>query len=145
MNASGVALWLVTAAVLAVGGCSESRTCHQGDFTSCTCDDGKAGFAACDVASDDYGACGYCGSIPGSSVAVGVGGAGGGTATGGAGAGGAEPLGFMETCKKDEDCASGQCHTYNAKGQKCTISCQTDSDCPAPSPGCNNMGVCKAP
>ena len=70
---------------------------------------------------------------------------GGGGAGAGAAGGGAALLGFMETCVQDEDCESGLCHVYNAKGPKCTLACQVDADCPSPSPGCNNMGVCKAP
>jgi hypothetical protein len=119
-------------ALVLLGGCSERRTCYEGDFAPCTCNDGKAGYAACDVASDAFGACGYCGTVPRPSECEGGGGSGG-------------LLGFMETCAADSECETGYCHNFNAKGPKCTMSCQVDSDCPCPSPGCNMMGVCKAP
>ena len=136
---------LVSMALFPSGGCSSPSTCYEGDFIACECDDGRRGYAACDVAADRYGACGSCGAaLPGGS-AVPTGG-GGAAPTGGAGGtGGAALLGFMETCTEDEECESGLCHNYNAKGPKCTIPCQSDGDCPLPSPGCNNMGVCKAP
>src|SRR5690348_4639360 len=62
---------------------------------------------------------------------------------------------FMETCNEAVDCAvpAGAdvviCQLYQAKNAKfCTKSCTAATaaaDCPSPSPGCNNMGVCKAP
>lgn len=129
------------------GGCAAPRVCYEGDFVACTCDDGRAGFAACDAERDAFGECGSCGLVPGATFGASTaGGAGaGGAGAGGSGGGGGALLGFMETCAANEDCASGVCHTYNAKGPKCTIPCQVDGDCPLPSPGCNNMGVCKAP
>lgn len=144
----GLALASVT------GACASSRTCYSGDFEACTCADGRAGFAACDAGGEAYGACGSCGEVPGlaGSGASGGGGSGGGTSGGGGAGGGTaslttstEKLGFLETCTMDEDCESGICHVYAAKGPKCTLTCQTAADCPPPSPGCNNMGVCKAP
>ena len=48
-------------------------------------------------------------------------------------------------CEKDEDCESGLCFPYVAKGPHCTITCTMDSDCPPPSNACSGMGVCKAP
>ena len=139
-------------AVVAIG-CAERHACYAGDFEACTCDDGRRGYAACDVEKDVYGACGSCGEVPGltsdGSGAASSGGGGAGGASGGSGGASATTssakLGFMETCAKDEDCESGLCHVFNAKGPKCTVLCTTDADCPPPSPGCNNMGVCKAP
>ncbi len=133
------------ASLLLAPGCSEPRSCYEGDFVACTCDDGRAGFAACDAANDALGTCGSCGVVPGAITGSGGGSGGGGAGGGGGGAGGAALLGFMETCVQDEDCESGLCHVYNAKGPKCTLPCQVDADCPVPSPGCNMMGVCKAP
>jgi hypothetical protein len=63
---------------------------------------------------------------------------------------------FLETCNEDLDCepntasdAGVSCQVYTAKNAKlCTHSCTAATaaaDCPAPSPGCNNMGVCRAP
>jgi hypothetical protein len=62
-----------------------------------------------------------------------------------AGGGGAEPLPFLSACEGDEQCASGLCHLFAAKGQFCTKPCGGDNDCEPPSPGCNMMGICKAP
>lgn len=133
------------AAVLLAGACSEQAACYAGDFRACTCDDGRRGFAACDAAADAYGACASCGLVPGATWTA-AGGAGGGGGAGGAGgATTTTKLGFMETCALDEDCESGICHVYTAKGPRCTLHCQTAADCPPPSVGCNNMGFCKAP
>ena len=135
----------VLVGALLLGGCGEVPVCFEGDMQACTCDDGQCGFAACDVAANAYGACGSCGEVPApadkSVSCEDVSGTGGGGGTGGA----PPLLGFLETCSKNEECETGYCHTFNAKGPKCSTPCQSDGDCPAPSPGCNNMGVCKAP
>ena len=54
---------------------------------------------------------------------------------------------FMEACTLgiDEQCDTGLCFDFNTKGPHCTHACAVDTDCAAPSPGCNGMGVCKAP
>lgn len=56
-------------------------------------------------------------------------------------------IAFMETCNPaDDQCADDlQCFSFNNKGPLCTHTCTDDVDCEAPSTGCNNMGVCKAP
>jgi hypothetical protein len=54
-------------------------------------------------------------------------------------------LPFLAECGEDEDCASGLCFNFNAKGLHCTHACQAAADCEAPSPGCSGMGVCKTP
>lgn len=141
---------LIVGLVIAIGGvtsgvgCSETRACYEGDFEACTCSDGREGFAACDVAKGTYGACGSCGDVPGLTTSLGGGGSAGGGGAGGAMTSSAK-LGFLESCEKDEDCESGICHVYTAKGPRCTLACQTAADCPSPSPGCNNMGFCKVP
>src|SRR5687767_4140489 len=57
------------------------------------------------------------------------------------------PLGFMCPCDlADDQCDEANddtCYNFNAKGAHCTRSCEGPQDCPEPSPGCNNMGVCK--
>jgi hypothetical protein len=136
--------WTLLLGVLLVGACEEKPLCYEGDQQACTCDDGQCGFAACDVGANAYGACGSCGQVPApadSDVSCEDLGTGGGGGEGGAPA----LLAFMETCSNDEECETGLCHTFNAKGPKCSMPCQSDGDCPDPSPGCNNMGVCKAP
>ena len=58
---------------------------------------------------------------------------------------GAELLPYMATCAANEECDSGLCFEFNAKGPHCTTTCELDLECEAPSPGCNGKGVCKAP
>lgn len=59
------------------------------------------------------------------------------------------PLPFMSPCDLDNDqCdaeAGDMCFSFNMKGPHCTRACETAAECPEPSPGCNNKGVCKAP
>lgn len=51
---------------------------------------------------------------------------------------------FGESCTVNEDCESGVCHDFpNQGGMLCTLTCQDDNECPAPSSGCNNMGFCR--
>ena len=78
-----------------------------------------------------------------------------GTGGGGADAGAecqvaeGEPLPFMCPCDvADDQCDSAggeMCFGFNNKGPHCTRACQGDEDCPAPSGGCGNMGVCRPP
>ncbi len=80
---------------------------------------------------------------------TGGGGTGGAPGTGGGGGGGmAEctdggPM-YLQACTADADCAGcGTCFTYNNGMMLCTLQCAADADCPPPSSGCSNMGVCK--
>jgi hypothetical protein len=131
-------LWIAAALVAA---CAEVRVCYDGEFGACDCDDGARGYQPC--GGETYGQCICDGTTPGL-VTASVGGSGG--AGGAGGAGGPTLLGFMEECTTDEDCESGNCFFYPGKGVSlCTLSCTTATDCPPPSPGCNGMGVCKAP
>jgi hypothetical protein len=66
--------------------------------------------------------------------------------------GGMGDLVFMSECDLANDLCDGSlspplyCRMYNDKGiSRCTHECSTNADCAAPSPGCNMMGVCKAP
>lgn len=55
---------------------------------------------------------------------------------------------YMEPCEPalEDACEDGlTCFQFNARGPHCTHDCAGDTDCAAPSAGCNNMGVCKAP
>lgn len=58
-------------------------------------------------------------------------------------------LGFMATCDiADDRCDTANddfCFAFNDKGPHCTHACMTPDECAAPSTGCNNRGVCKAP
>jgi len=60
---------------------------------------------------------------------------------------GADLLPFMSECTlgADDACETGICFDFNTKGPHCTHACEVDADCEDPSPGCNGMGVCKAP
>lgn len=46
-------------------------------------------------------------------------------------------------CLNNGQCASSICYWFKVKGQFCTMLCNVDSDCPAPSPGCSGQGVCR--
>ena len=51
---------------------------------------------------------------------------------------------YLMTCTGDADCGGcGPCFTFNNGGMRCTLDCQAEEDCPPPSSGCSNMGVCK--
>jgi hypothetical protein len=63
----------------------------------------------------------------------------------GSGADAGEILPFMSSCQTNDQCETGLCFSFNSKGPHCTHGCMMDEDCEDPSPGCNNMGVCKAP
>jgi hypothetical protein len=60
-----------------------------------------------------------------------------------------DPTPYMCPCQLEDDtcaAASGDlCWDFRAKGAHCTHACEVDGDCPAPSAGCNDKGVCKAP
>jgi hypothetical protein len=58
---------------------------------------------------------------------------------------GAGQLPFMAECASNEQCQTGNCYPFGMKGPHCTKPCTSAADCPAPSPGCNNKGLCKAP
>lgn len=129
----------------------DAPPCELGDRRACSCADGRQGYAACTAAQSGFGACDCDSGTPSGSTtasvgAGGAGGAGGAAAGGASGAGGAAGLlPFMSPCDSDEQCETGLCYDFNAKGPHCTTPCTLDADCPPPSPGCNNMGVCKAP
>jgi hypothetical protein len=54
-------------------------------------------------------------------------------------------LPFMSECTEDEQCDTGLCYPFNQGPALCSHSCTLDTDCEAPSTGCNNNGVCKRP
>ena len=54
-------------------------------------------------------------------------------------------LPFMSRCAANEECESDDCHLFSMQGSFCTKTCAVVTDCPAPSTGCNNRGICKAP
>src|SRR5262245_14593966 len=53
-------------------------------------------------------------------------------------------LPLFAACTSHDQCASGLCHFYPARAASfCSKPCTTAADCPAPSPGCNMMNVCR--
>lgn len=131
---------MVTGVGLVPGCADDAPACYEGEYQACSCGQAE-GYARCEAGA--YGVCDCEGGVPGlgGSAANATGGAGG--ADGGGGA--EEPIGYMEPCDEDEQCETGLCHPFNAKGPHCSQPCSDPSDCPPPSPGCNNMGICKVP
>jgi hypothetical protein len=127
--------------VAAFSGCgSDGAACYPTDWEACTCADGARGYHQCTASGDAYGTCDCSGATPGLVLL-----------DAGPGPGDAAPdqtsalASYLAMCKDNADCESNVCFTFNAKGPHCTIACNADADCPAPSPGCSHMGVCKAP
>lgn len=86
-----------------------------------------------------WGALG-CGGDDESGVDAGVGADAGSTSDGSTGG-----AAFLAACEVNGDCASNLCYMFNQAGVGllCTMTCSSNAECPAPSSGCNNMGVCK--
>lgn len=146
--------FVVIALALTSNGCESDNpdTCYPGDQRACTCSNGMDGFQQCNAAGDAFGACtcneatGSSSSSSSSSGTAGAGGAGGaGGAAGAGGQGGGSLLPFMSPCTASSQCESMICHEFNIGVSLCTKKCANDNDCPLPSPGCNNMGLCKRP
>lgn len=57
----------------------------------------------------------------------------------------AATMSFMESCRQHAECKSGLCFNFNGRSARCTTPCNSACQCNAPSTGCSNMGVCKAP
>jgi hypothetical protein len=142
-----VALLASTAALATSCGASDGA-CYPTDWRACACDDSGAagsgtgsssgagggggsgsgsgaghtsGYQQCNAQGTAYGACDCSGVIPG-------------LTTGG-----------PPACTTNEECETGLCYPFSAKGPHCTMPCDSPSDCPPPWTGCNNMGVCKVP
>ncbi len=139
MRAFPLAALIAVSFVIAVAGgtgCDDPPLCYDGEFEACFCA-AERGYRSC--AAGTFGECVCNGDTPGlpGGLAEGGGGAGG--------AGGQALLPFLSPCDDDDQCESTLCHNFIAKGRKCSQPCDDADDCPAPSPGCNMMGVCKAP
>lgn len=131
---------LVTACAAALfGGCgSEGNACYPTDWEACTCAEGARGYHQCSPSGDDHGACDCSGATPGAeSMDAGAAGDSGPAEAGALGA-------FLADCAVHADCESDVCFNFTSKGPHCTRACSADAECPAPSPGCSHMGVCKA-
>jgi hypothetical protein len=134
-----LALALVDASAVLFGGCgSDSVACYPTDWEACTCAEGARGYHQCGPSGDDYGTCDCSGATPGAESPDAGDAGDSGPAEGGA-------LGaFLAGCTVNADCESNVCFSFTSKGPHCTIACNADAECPAPSPGCSHMGVCKA-
>jgi hypothetical protein len=143
-----VALSAVGIVVVACGEGNGSTNCLPEDVERCTCDDGRAGFLVCDPeAGRGYGACNCDVEVsPYLPEAGSEAGEEGGDGEADASDGG---LMFMSACSMAAgapQCPKGtSCDDFPAKGPHCSKPCTEATDCPAPSTGCNMMGVCKAP
>jgi hypothetical protein len=134
-----VLLFALMLAVVACGEGNGATACLPEDVVRCACDDGREGFSLCDVdAGAGYGACVCDGGASPLLPEAG---------SGDAGAEAAAGLQFMSPCDPTNDqCPPGtSCDSFPAKGPHCSKGCKGNADCPAPSPGCNMMGVCKVP
>ena len=119
--------------------CSADGTaCYSGDYRYCDCPSDRRGYEQCDARGDAYGACDCSGNLP---PHVGILVDAGAPEAAAPSDGGLLPL--LSPCSSDSDCASNLCFAFNAYGPHCSIRCAKDADCPAPSPGCSNKGVCK--
>lgn len=147
-RAGGRGLALVACLVVAACGEGNGATrCLPEDVERCTCADGRSGYEVCDPnAGAFYGACNcdvdaapYLPVPPDAAVE-------GDSDTDGGDGGG---LSFMSPCSMAPgapQCPAGtSCDEFPAKGPHCSKPCKEATDCPPPSPGCNMMGVCKAP
>jgi hypothetical protein len=134
--------------VLACGEGNGGANCLPEDVERCTCENGRSGFMVCDpTTGSGYGAC-ECDldASPYLPEAGSEAGEGDGASDADAADGG---LMFMSPCSTaagSPQCPVGtSCDDFPAKGPHCSKPCKVATDCPAPSPGCNMMGVCKAP
>ena len=140
----GVVLGGLVLVAAACGEGSGGAGCLPEDVERCTCADGRAGFSVCDPkVGSSYGAC-DC-ELDASPYLPEPAEAG----ADGAGEGSAGGLSFTSPCSLSAgapQCPVGtSCDAFPAKGPHCSKPCRVATDCPAPSPGCNLMGVCKAP
>lgn len=148
----GIVGAVLGALVLVAAACGEGNGgagCLPEDVQRCTCSDGRAGFAVCDPkAGSSYGAC-DC-DLDASPYLVPPPLEAGADAEGeGSLSEGGSGLSFQSPCSMSPgapQCPAGtSCDDFPAKGPHCSKPCKVATDCPPPSPGCNMMGVCKAP
>jgi hypothetical protein len=134
--------------VVAVSACGEGNpgaACLPEDVERCSCGDGRSGFMVCDPeAGTFYGTC-NC-ELDASPYLPEAGVEASASTDAAMGDGG---LMFMSPCSMapgSPPCPPGtSCDDFPAKGPHCSKPCKEATDCPSPSPGCNMMGVCKAP
>ena len=148
VGSSGSTLFALVAAAAFLAACasssSSSQTCSPGDTMACTCGS-TPGLQTCNANGSAYGAC-NCTADAGGDAEVDAG-----------------PAKFMQPCVPSMMLADGGagsggmgncdpsaspaliCFIFPNRGNYCTHTCTVATDCAAPSPGCNGMGVCKAP
>lgn len=125
-------------------GCSEKATpCSPGDYVPCDCGSDPAGVSQCTKTGEGYGTCDCSGTVAAKlRDALDA-------STQAAPDAEAREAGslipFMGPCEKDEQCTTGLCFSFNAKGPHCSKPCTGAGDCEAPSTGCSGMSVCKVP
>jgi hypothetical protein len=128
---------LLVGAIAGACGTTGAEECAPGDYRYCDCAVGRTGYSQCSADGAGYGTCDCSGAIPkGAGVLVEAGAADAHDSSTPSGA-------FLTSCTHDSDCASNLCFGFNAYGPHCSQHCAKDGDCPAPSPGCSNMKVCK--
>jgi hypothetical protein len=115
----------------------EEPACFSGDHRACSCAGGASGYQSCSASGEGYERCVCDGTTPGldGSFEAGT----------DAGHGDAALAKLTEPCATNEECESGLCFPFNAKGPHCSKACTTNEQCEAPSTGCNNQGICKVP
>lgn len=137
------AVWLALSVPLAMllvlpAACREDGpVCYEGDFSACSCAGAALGYRACVAADQSYGPCICDGTTPGLDGSF--------EASSDANSAPTSKLPFMSKCTTNDECESGNCHLFSQQGSFCTKSCKDTADCPAPSSGCNQRGICKAP
>lgn len=138
IGATAIALLIVT------GACGEDRPpCYRGDYVGCSCGNGRSGYQACRDAEDGYAACVCDGRTPGIDASVGDASAADASVDAPIDTG-KRPL--FAPCTTNDECESGLCFELGMGQRICTKPCTAATaatDCPAPSPGCNNKGVCR--
>src|SRR5438105_541195 len=104
----------------------KERACSPGDFRYCDCPAPiTRGYSLCADDGSAYGACDCSGKVPPCAGVVIA-------ATDAACV--VAPPGFLTDCAMSACNAPQRCFPFNAYGPHCTLDCDKDTDCPAPSP-----------
>lgn len=144
--ASPLFLVLALLAMLGVAlsaGCESAvgTKCYEGEYLGCACAAGVTGYARC--SGGTYAACDCSGGTPGVDASA------NGIDASAEASTDAGPCtvgcAFGSSCDGPAGCASGVCSSFTQQGNRCTLRCQSDSDCPAESGKCGGQKVCKVP
>lgn len=125
-----------------IASCGEDyKDCYGSDYLGCSCPDGGWGYAKCSPLGDFVTAICVCdGTTPG--LDAGPIEAGGTDAAAEASCADAGDGGYFAPCATNDDCASCLCEKFGDAG-RCTKSCASLADCPAPADACTSRGVCR--